>query len=68
VSDQGLRTNVIVGRPEMGFPDFRNDMPGQPLSAPQVADVVAWIAAQRIPFPGQPYSNIEQKRRLGELP
>jgi mono/diheme cytochrome c family protein len=68
VSDQGLRTNVIVGRPEIGFPDFRNDVPGDPLSAPQVGDVVAWIAAQRIRFPGQPYSDLEQKRRLGELP
>jgi mono/diheme cytochrome c family protein len=68
VSDQYLRTNVIVGRPEIGFPDFRNDVPGAPLSAPEVADVVAWIAEQRVRFPGQPYSDIEQKRRLGELP
>jgi mono/diheme cytochrome c family protein len=47
VSDQSLRTTVIVGRPEMGAPDWRNDVPGTPLSSQDVSDVVAWLAAQR---------------------
>jgi mono/diheme cytochrome c family protein len=47
VSDQNLRTTVIVGRPEMGAPDWRNDVPGKPLSPDDVSDVVAWLAAQR---------------------
>jgi mono/diheme cytochrome c family protein len=57
VSDQNLRTNVIVGRPEMGAPDWRGDLPGKPMSPDQVSDVVAWLAVQRPQFPGQPYSS-----------
>lgn len=56
VSDQGLRTMVIVGRPDLGAPDWRNDQPGKPMSAQDVSDVVAWLSAQRPQFPGQPYS------------
>ena len=47
VSDQGLRTTVIVGRPELGAPDWRGDVPGNPLSSEDVSDVVAWLAAKR---------------------
>jgi cytochrome c oxidase cbb3-type subunit III len=47
VSDQSLRTTVIVGRPEMGAPDWRNDLPGKPMSPDDVSDVVAWLVAQR---------------------
>lgn len=47
VSDQGLRTLIIVGRPEWGAPDWRNDVPGTPMSEQQISDVVAWLAAQR---------------------
>jgi len=52
VSDQNLRTTVIVGRPEMGAPDWRGDVPGKPMSAEDVSDVVAWLAAQRPQSPG----------------
>jgi mono/diheme cytochrome c family protein len=55
VSDQSLRTTVIVGRPELGAPDWRGDVPGHPMSAQEVSDIVAWLAAQRTQFPGQPY-------------
>jgi mono/diheme cytochrome c family protein len=68
VSDQDLRTNVIVGRPEMGAPDFRDDVPGQPMSDQEVTDVVAWLAAQRPRLPGQPYPEQEPDRKLGEMP
>jgi mono/diheme cytochrome c family protein len=47
VSDQGLRTLVIVGRPDWQAPDWRNDIPGRPLSEQQISDVVAWLAGQR---------------------
>lgn len=47
VSDQSLRTTVIVGRQDMGKPDWRANMPGHPMSAQEVSDVVAWLAAQR---------------------
>jgi cytochrome c oxidase cbb3-type subunit 3 len=52
VSDQNLRTFVIVGRPEMGAPDWRGDLPGKPMSPDDVSDVVAWLAAQRPPAAG----------------
>jgi len=55
VSDQGLRTIVIVGRPELGAPDWRNNVPGRAMSDEDVTDVVAWLAAQRTEAPGQPY-------------
>jgi mono/diheme cytochrome c family protein len=60
VSDQNLRTTVIVGRPEIGAPDWRGDVPGKPMSPEDVSDVVAWLAAQRPQFPGQPYSSALQ--------
>lgn len=59
VSNQGLRTIVIAGRPELGAPDWRNDLPGRRMSAQEISDVVAWLAAQRPQFPGQPYPNPE---------
>jgi mono/diheme cytochrome c family protein len=46
-SDQGLRTTVIIGRPDMGAPDWRGDVAGKPMSPQDVSDVVAWLAAQR---------------------
>lgn len=56
VSDQGLRTMVITGRPELGAPDWRGDVPGKPMSDQEVTDVVAWLVSLRSQSPGQPYS------------
>ena len=56
VSDQGLRTIVITGRPELGAPDWRGNVPGKPMSDQEVTDVVAWLASQRTQNPGRPYS------------
>jgi len=56
VSDQGLRTIVITGRPELGAPDWRGNIPGRPVSAQEVTDVVAWLASRRVASPGQPYA------------
>jgi cytochrome c oxidase cbb3-type subunit 3 len=56
VSDQGLRTIVIAGRPELKAPDWRADVPGQPMSDQEITDVVAWLASRRVQNPGQPYS------------
>ncbi len=58
LNDQELRTIVIVGRPELGAPDWRSNVPGKPMSAQDVSDVVAWLASQRPKFPGQPYPNV----------
>lgn len=57
VSDQGLRTTVIAGRPDLGAPDWRGNVPGLPMSPQDVSDVVAWLAAQRPALPGQTYSS-----------
>jgi cytochrome c oxidase cbb3-type subunit III len=53
VSDQGLRTTVIAGRPDLGMPDWRAYVAGQPLTPQQVSDIVAWLVAQRRPVPGR---------------
>jgi cytochrome c oxidase cbb3-type subunit III len=55
LTDQELRTLTIVGRPDLGAPDWRNDVPGQPMSVQEISDVVAWLASQRAKFPGQPF-------------
>jgi cytochrome c oxidase cbb3-type subunit 3 len=56
VSDQGLRTVVITGRPELGAPDWRGDVPGKPMSDQEITDVVAWLASQRTPSVPRPTS------------
>lgn len=55
VTNQYLRTIVIVGRPELGAPDWRANVPGKPMSDQEITDVVAWLASKRVPDPGQPY-------------
>jgi len=52
ISNQGLRTTVIVGRPELGAPDWRGNVPGRPMTSAEIGDVVAWLVAQR-PHPLQ---------------
>jgi cytochrome c oxidase cbb3-type subunit 3 len=58
VSDQGLRTIVITGRPELGAPDWRGNVPGRGTSMTDqdITDVVAWLVSRRAQNPGQPYS------------
>jgi DNA-binding winged helix-turn-helix (wHTH) protein/mono/diheme cytochrome c family protein/thioredoxin-like negative regulator of GroEL len=65
LNDQELRTIVIVGRPDLGAPDWRNNVPGTSMSAQDVSDVVAWLASQRSKFPGQPYPSTTKS--LGEV-
>ncbi|MCH2141811.1 MAG: cytochrome c [Phycisphaerales bacterium] len=65
VSDQSLRSTIICGRTDLGMPDWRGqhaDAPANqpPLTADQVSDIVAWLASQRINYPGQPYPVLEQ--------
>jgi mono/diheme cytochrome c family protein len=47
ISDQGLRTVVITGRPDFGAPDWRSNLPGRPMSDQEISDVVAWLSSQR---------------------
>jgi mono/diheme cytochrome c family protein len=55
VSDQSLRTTTIVGIPDEGMPDWRGDVASHAMTDKEVTDVVAWLASQRTPYPGQPY-------------
>jgi mono/diheme cytochrome c family protein len=55
VSDQGLRTTIIAGRPELHAPDWRGNVPGRAMSEREVTDVVAWLASHRLETPGRPY-------------
>lgn len=55
LTDQELRTLVIAGRPELGAPDWRNNISGKPMSSQEISDVVAWLSSQRPKFPGQPF-------------
>lgn len=51
VSDQHLRTVIIVGMPHLGMPDWRGHP--KPLTDADVGDLVAWLAAQREPLSAQ---------------
>ena len=64
VSDQYLRTTVIVGMPELEAPDWRGNIPGKPMSPEDVSDVVAWLDSQRPPSQGEVYSSL---RKEGEI-
>ncbi len=55
VSEQHVRTSVVVGRADLGAPDWRSDVPGRPMTSEEVSAVVAWLLSHRVPFPGQPY-------------
>jgi mono/diheme cytochrome c family protein len=47
ISDQGLRTIIIAGRPDFQKPDWRGNVPGRPMTDQEITDVVAWLASQR---------------------
>jgi len=47
VSNQGLRTTVVVGRSDLGKPDWRSNLPSHPMSAQDIDDVVAWLTTHR---------------------
>jgi cytochrome c oxidase cbb3-type subunit 3/ubiquinol-cytochrome c reductase cytochrome c subunit len=54
ISDQGLRSITIAGRPDEGMPDWRSDG-AQPLTDQQITDIGAWLASKRTADSGQPY-------------
>ena len=53
ISDQGLRTLVITGRPDFGAPDWRGNVPGRPMTDQEISDVVAWLSSQRPALAGE---------------
>ena len=46
ISDQGLRTTILSGRPEDGMPDWRQ-IAAAPLTDQQISDIVSWLATLR---------------------
>jgi mono/diheme cytochrome c family protein len=54
ISDQGLRSIVIGGRPDEGMPDWHSHG-ALPMTDQQITDIVAWLASKRSANPGQPY-------------
>ncbi|HRI15417.1 MAG TPA: cytochrome c [Verrucomicrobiota bacterium] len=62
VSDQYLRSTIIAGRPELKHPDWQHLVPSRALTDQQVTDLVAWLAAQRVATPGQPYPTVASPR------
>ena len=55
INEQTIRSTIVPGRPDIGHPDWRDDIPGQPLTDAQITDVAAWMIAQAPAHPGHPY-------------
>lgn len=64
IDPQTIRTTVIAGRPDVGEPDWRNHIPGHPMTGDEISNVTAWLLAQRPAAPGQPYPNYEPNSHL----
>jgi cytochrome c oxidase cbb3-type subunit III len=47
VTDQMLRSSIIVGRPDLGMPDYRFLNRGHALSDQDIADLVAFLSSKR---------------------
>jgi cytochrome c oxidase cbb3-type subunit 3 len=62
ISDQGLRTIVIAGRPDLGHPNWKQVRPAQPLTDQDVSNVIAYLHSLRSDTPGQPYPETSIKR------
>jgi mono/diheme cytochrome c family protein len=60
VSNQYLRTTIIAGRPDLKMPAWNEHEQLAAMTDQDVTNVVAWLASQRVEFPGQQYS--ETKR------
>jgi cytochrome c oxidase cbb3-type subunit 3 len=67
ISNQLIRTTAIVGRPDLGMPDWRNRIPGKPMTDQELTDVVAFVISQRPATPGQPYGPTPSRRQQTSL-
>ncbi len=66
VSNGGLRTLMVAGKPQLGMPDWRG-YPGGPLGDQQLADLVAFMVSHRYPAAGQPFPNAQGAAGGGSL-
>ncbi|MBV9296282.1 MAG: c-type cytochrome [Acidobacteriaceae bacterium] len=60
VSDQMLRTSIIVGRADLGMPDYRNLNMGKALSDQDVTDLVAYLASMRPAYAIQENAHVQE--------
>jgi len=62
IGDQALRSIIIAGRPDIGQPDWSHLDTGsktaQPLSAPEIDNLVAYLVSLRSPAPAQAANSI----------
>ncbi len=56
VSNQNLRTNTIIGRRDLGMPNWRQ-VGDRPMRPQEVTDIVAWLSSQRTPSPSSSMAN-----------
>ncbi len=56
VSNGGLRTLLVAGKPHEGMPDWTG-YPGGPLGDQKLADLVKFMVSHRNPAPGQAFPN-----------
>jgi mono/diheme cytochrome c family protein len=45
---QNLRTSIVVGRPDLGMPDYRMLNLGRPLGEQDIADLVTYLAGEAV--------------------
>lgn len=64
VSNGGLRTLIVAGKPTEGMPDWRG-YPGGPLKDQQISDLVSFMVSHRTPAPGQPFPNAQGAPHIG---
>lgn len=66
MSQQALRTTVIIGRPDLGMPDWRKQG-DEPLTPQQVSDVVAFLVAQKpdMNLPPEPTTSTQKEQGHG---
>jgi cytochrome c oxidase cbb3-type subunit III len=56
INNRTLRAIIIAGRPDLGHPDWRGDIPGRALTGQEIEDIVAYLNSLRSDTPGQPYT------------
>lgn len=69
VSNQMLRTSIVVGRPDLGMPNYQHLKLGKALTDGDVTDLVAYLASLRpSPAPGQSMRTNESTGGSGNGP
>ena len=62
VSEQGLRSSIVAGRPELGCPGSHG-VAGRTLSSQDVSDAVTWLASHRRQSLLEPYRSARADKR-----